>query len=387
MVKFLNYFANYNAGTYKMRKQYIIFGFVIIIILMCSYCLSELQNGQAEQSPVRYMRPVPTVEVQARNRTEIRIFPGKVRASRRVKLAFSVSGLIMEINALEGYEVKKGAVLARLDPRDFQNTFDVAKARYVKAHLAFKRIDALRSKNIACDSEYEKIKAEYDIALAEFNMRKKALADTVLLAPFDGVVANRFVENYEHINAKEPILSFQDISVTEVVIQVPENIIMRGGGVENLKKIQVCFGSGNKCGFAASLRESCICSDSVTGTFDAVVVLKKRPKMKILPGMTAIVLVETSAYYGNINQSGSRIIIPPEAVFHESNGKSFVWIIPPAGGKVRKRSIETGSLRNEGIEVISGIKTGEHVATAGLHSLHEDVYARPMNRGKDGLDG
>jgi RND family efflux transporter MFP subunit len=368
-----------------MKKRYIILSVGVAVAFSGFCCLSKLNSGKEMNASPQAARPVPTMVARPFNKTETRIFPGKVRANRRVKLAFTVSGLITELNALEGQSVEKGEVLARLDARDFQHALNIAKARYAETRQAFKRVSGLREKNIVSVSEYEKVKAEYDIAEVELRMRIKALKDTVLIAPFDGVVADRFVENHEHVNAKEPVLSFQDISVTEVVIQAPERIIMCGGA-ENLKKIQVSFGAGKKHIFDASLRESCICSDSVTGTFDAAIVLKERPEMRILPGMTATVLVETSAFHDAANVP-SRIMLPAEAVFSEPDGNSYVWIIKPDGGKPHKRRIKIGSMRNEGVEIISGLNAGEHVAVSGIHSLREDLEARPMKKGKDGLDG
>ena len=368
-----------------MKKiLYLSLGTIIFIAGFC--CFSKLKKCKDTLVPLSSARPIPTVTARLFNKTETLVFPGKVRASRRVKLAFSVSGLITEINALEGQNVKEGEVLARLDPRDFQNAFQAGKAKYAEARQAFRRIQSLRMKNVVCASEYERAQAEYNIAQAELQVRKKALQDTVLYAPFDGVVADRYVENHEHIRDKEPVLSFQDISVIEVVIQVPERII-RCGGAENLKKIQVCFEADKKCCFTASLRESCICSDSMTGAFDAVVVLKELPEMKILPGMTAAVQVEISGTPDNGKRSASGVLLPVEAVFSEADGKSYAWIIKAEGGKAEKRRIETGSLHNDGIEVISGIKSGENVAVSAIHSLREDIDARPMTPGKDGLEG
>jgi RND family efflux transporter MFP subunit len=366
-----------------MKKSYIVLSLGIIVVGSCC-CVYKLNRKKDVDIPLRLLRPVPTVVARSFNRAEIRIFPGRVRARRRVKLAFSVSGLITELNALEGQSFKKGEILSRLDPRDFQHALDIAKAKYAKSKQAFKRIKSLWEKSIVSSSEYEKAKVEYDIAQTELHIRIKAMKDTVLVAPFDGIVANRFVENHEHITKKEPILSFQDISVTEVVIQVPERIIMRGGGAENLKKIQVFFDSEKNYIFDASFRESCACSDSITGTFDAVVVLKKRPEINVLPGMTASVRVETS---DTRKQLAPSVLLPGDAVFSDSSGKSYVWIINSDGGKVQKRQIKIGSMHNEGLVIVSGVSEGENVAISGINSLREDIEVRPMSQGKDGLDG
>lgn len=67
------------------------------------------------------------------------------------------------------------------------------------------------------------------MAKAEFEIRKKALEDTVIIAPYDGVIAKRYVENSEHVKKQTPILALKDISEIEIIIQVPERLMAQGG--------------------------------------------------------------------------------------------------------------------------------------------------------------
>ena len=186
------------------------------------------------------VRPVPTERVAELPGAAHRSFPGSVRATERVDMAFSIDGLLSELNATEGTMVKKGDVLARLDDRDARNNFKAAKARYEVTKKDFQRSKSLLAKNIIPPAEHDGAKSSYDIAAAEMRIREKALGDTVLIAPFDGVVAKRYVENYQHIKAKDRILSLKDISIIDVVIQVPERLIAYGGG-KRFGTVQVRF--------------------------------------------------------------------------------------------------------------------------------------------------
>jgi RND family efflux transporter MFP subunit len=332
------------------------------------------------------IRPVPTAVAQRLNRNIIRIFPGKTRANRRVKLAFSISGLLEKLNAQEGRSVKKGEILAQLDQRDYQQKLEVARAKYLEERNAFKRCKVLWQKRVISKSSYETALAECNIAKAELLMCQKALKDTVLKAPFDGTIARRYVENYEHIKDKTPVLLLQDISRVEVVIQVPERLIAQVG-VGGLNKIQVHFDVENYCWLDASVRESSIQSNSSSRTYDVVVSLIAPRNLKILPGMTASVKFETLDQQEVSGDNKNMALVPNEAVWSNGNGKSYVWAISPKGGLPQKKLVTLGELRNDGIEIISGICPGEHVATAGIHKLQENAPVRSMTKGKWGLDG
>ena len=329
------------------------------------------------------MRPVPAVTARCSKNCNIRTFPGKTRANKRVKLGFSVPGKLTELNAQEGRTVKKGEILARLDQRDYKQQLEVAKATYNEEKKSFERIRILWKKKVVSSQKYDSALAQYNIAKAELIMRHKAYEDTVLKAPFDGVIARRFAENHEHIKDKSPILLLQDISRIEVVIQVPERL-MAEFGVYGLKKIQVHFDVENYCWLDASIRELSIQSDTSSRTYDVIVSLSPPKGLKILPGMTASVKFETIPHNEKLRDI---TLIPIEAVWSDSNNKSYVWVIPDKGGLPQKTQVTLGKMRNDGIEILSGLTPGKTVAVSGIHSLRENAPVRAMSKCKWGLDG
>ncbi|MGD8452568.1 MAG: efflux RND transporter periplasmic adaptor subunit [Phycisphaerae bacterium] len=331
-------------------------------------------------------RPVPTAVVRRLSGDRVYTFPGTVRATRRVQLAFSVAGLLVELHAQEGLKLRQGEVLARLDPRDYQHARDAAAARYADSKQDFRRLKALRDQKAAAEAEYDEAEAAHAVAEAELRVCEKALDDTVLLAPFDGIVARRYVENYEHVAAKQPVLSFQDISVLEVVVAVPERLIARGG-VAALGELHVRFDADEERWLDADIREFSVQSDPVTRTFDVVVGLTPPANMEVLPGMTATVRARTPGDVGECDAGAQRALVPVEAIVRGPDGASYVWVIEPAGGTPYRQSVELGILHEDGVEIVGGLRPGQHVAVAGLHTLREDMHARPMAEGGEGLDG
>ncbi len=344
-------------------------------------------NSEKESSPLpAVVRPVPTALVHRLSAADIRTFPGTVRANRRVDLAFSVSGLLKELNAQEGRCLRRGDVLAKLDPRDFQYAAEVAGAKYSDAVSAFERVRSLHEKGVLPQADYDKAKAAHDAAKAELRIREKALEDCVLLAPFDGLVAKRYVENHEHVDTGRPVVSFQDISLIEVVIQEPERLIARTGR-PGLRNVKVRFDADENRWFDASVLESRAQSDSVTGTYDVVVGLTPPDDLRVLPGMTATVMAETGNPVEASPSTTRATVAPAEAVWNGSDGKSYVWIVQPDGGALVKRQVEVGAYCEDGIEILSGLEPGDRVATAGVHKLRENMLVRPIREGREGLDG
>ncbi len=335
-------------------------------------------------------RPVPTAQVFLFKETRQLSFPGTVQAHSRVELAFNVDGQLVESNIVEGAPFKKGEVLARLDQRDFQHSYDAALAKTRRLEKEYDRVKKLHDQKVISQAEYDVAKSNHDVAQAELRIRKKAIQDTVLHAPFDGVVAKRYAQNFQHIKAKDSILSFKDISLIDVVIQVPERL-MATTAPGAAKDITVIFEADREKAYQGNLKEHSMQSDPVSRTYDTVIGVNLPEAMNIFPGMTATVNIKILKKYSeNPYTTGSTsiggFIVPVEAVFR-SDGNVYCWIIQKKGGKPEKRRVEIGEMCNEGILIRQGLAKGEHVAIAGLHVLHEELNVRPANDNWEGLDG
>lgn len=331
-------------------------------------------------------RPIPTALVEAPLGAKVRSFPGTVKAKNNVELAFSVDGLLVTLNARESRRVKKGEVLARLDERDFRNAHDAAKANYLRANSDYKRVATLHKKNVVSQSEFDTAKAAVDVARAEFEIRKKAIEDTTIVAPFDGVVAARYVENSEHVKKFTSILALKDISEIEVVFQVPERL-MAQSGVQKFRSIEAKFDIDNQQWYPCKVKEYSVQADPITRTYEVTVSLKVPDELKVLPGMTSTVRVSRDVETHSDHLGPVLGIIPVEAVFTDSSGKSYIWKIPDINGAPEKIEVSLGNMHDGTVEIISGLEPGERIATAGIHSLSETMNVRPMVAGAEGLDG
>lgn len=371
----------------KKRKNVLLVLVVLMAIGMFTWkdSLSTIMSGEEVEAveQLKALRPVPTALVQVVSAVESRAFPGSVRASRRVEIGFSVAGLLEGLNVLEGKTVSKGEVLARLDPRDFQHAMDASLASYNDAQRAYERAKNLHQRKVISKAKYDTARTVYEVAGADLKLKRKALADTVLYAPFDGVVAKRYVENYEHIKERTPVLAFKDLSMIEVVAKVPERLIANGG-VEQFDAIAVKFDANQDLWFPAVIREFSVQSDPATRTYEVVVTMSPPESLEILPGMTATVRLESTLETPGL---ASKFRVPVESLVGGNDGTSYVWVIPARGGNPRKTEVVVGPMTNKGVVILEGLSGKEQVATAAVHTLVEEMQVRPAAEGKEGLDG
>jgi len=95
--------------------------------------------GEKPVKTEEVVRPVKIMTVGSEDDSSGRKFPGSVRASQRVDLAFNVSGTLAELPISEGNDVKKGDLLARLDRRDFKSNLASANAKHKNAKADYNR--------------------------------------------------------------------------------------------------------------------------------------------------------------------------------------------------------------------------------------------------------
>lgn len=352
--------------------------FSIGLTSFVSFCLIGCSEKPQEVKQV--IRPVKTMIVGGASRDFERIFTASVRASDRVELAFQVPGKLMELPVKKGQKVEQDDLIGRLDPRDYQSNLQSAQAQYDKALANYKRGDELVKKGFISRTDYDRLIARRDVTAAELDKAKKALDDTSLKAPFDGVVAQRFVENFTEVRAKQEIVSLQDSSLLELVVYIPEHIVamMRQDGPARAK-IFAEFDAIPGEQFPLTIKEFSTQADAKTQTFEYVLTMPRPEGRNILPGMTANVRAKGT----EIDESKipASFTIPAIAVFADKESQAHVWIIRQPDNTAHARQVTTGQLSGtDQIEILAGIESGEMIAIAGVSQLREGMQVRPVDR-------
>ena len=152
-----------------------------------------------------------------------REFPGKLIPAEQSKLAFEIPGKINSINVDIGDEVILGEELAALDGRESLAQLNQSKAKYELASQVLARYQDLRANGHISIQDLDKAQSDQIVAKSQYDFYKVKYEQTRLLAPFNGVIQNRFLDTGSVINAGIHVLEILGSSNVEARISIPSN--------------------------------------------------------------------------------------------------------------------------------------------------------------------
>ncbi len=356
-----------------------------LILVACVSAIAACGEQPVKEEPV--VRPVKIRVIEGDGAARTRELPGTIRAAQHADMGFEVSGRITEFLVKEGQQVAKGDVLARLDARDYQANLDQVNASLRKAQSDLSRSERIYQEDPGAisTSKIDSDRKAVEVAQAQVAKEQKAVDDTELRAPFDGLVARRLVEDYENIQAKQAVLVLQDISSLEIEVGVPERDVARKSASRDSSELtrrvepRVQISSVPGRSFPARVKEFATTADPTTRTFQVRLIFEPPENANILPGMTARVTY-------NVASDGA-IRLPSHAAFSDPEGAPHVWLVDPATMKVKRQPIKLGGLVGGEVEIVQGLEAGNQVAISGVSQLREGMQVRRYQSRTDAGQG
>jgi RND family efflux transporter MFP subunit len=422
-----------------MDKRVILFGslaFGLLLFLFTSGCEKEVATVE------KLVRPVKALKVADVDTFQGIKYNGIAAATREVDLSFRVGGPMIARPGNVGDEVKKGQIVALIDPRDYEVRLRTAEAQLsrVKATLqamrkarpedisrAQAKVNSAQSQVTLAMSEYNRImrikkrdpgavsgsmvdravsnrdtaqaslrsaneelritkvgarkedilakEAEIQSLISEVDARKDQLSYTYLKTPFDGIITKTYVEAFEDVLPKFPVVRILDPAKIEMWVDVPENLISLAPYVD---KVWVRFDALG-VEVPAEVKEVGSEASQTTRTFPVNLIMDQPKGAKILPGMAGV-----ARYTLKLPQDAraSEFLIPVTAVFTDpEKEKSYVWLIDESAMTVTRHEIIPGKLTGRGLKV-QGIQPGQWIAVAGVELLREGQKVTMLEYGK-----
>lgn len=288
-------------------------------------------------------------------------YPGKILAASDVKLAFRVAGPILKFYAKEGEFVRKGQLLARLDPRDYQWQFDATAAEYKQVKAESDRIVELYNRHSVSPNDYDKAVAGLKRITALYNVHRNALEDTRLKAPFDGYIQKTYFDAYEIVNQGLPVLSMIDNDNFEVNIDIPSSDYVRRSSFVKFSCVADVYpGQEFPLEFLEINQKA-----NYNQLFKVRFRLKQDKGLKLAAGMSVSVTIRYTP-------SSEELSILPVSALFERDKQSFVWLYDDTNSVVRMQPVEVTQVLKDGEAVVkSGLRHGQVIIVAGVNSLRE----------------
>ena len=365
----------------RPRLIYISFFVIIISTLILPGC-----DKPSDPELKKKVRPVKLMKLDNMSGSSVTLeYPGYVDALRSVELGFEVGGQIIRLPITEGQEVKKGDLLARLDPREFKATRDAAASHLRAMSAANSRAKRIFDQKAGSQAEVDEALRNYQVAKERLRTAQKELDDTYLKAPFSGQIAQIPPDNFQNIRAKEPVLLLQDLSILEVNVSVPEQDVVfspPGLTIEERSRllrpeIEVSTVPGQR--FPAKYKKITTSADPDTRTYLATFSFVNPTHKFILPGMTAKVILHLSPE--KLKDTGvSGFLIPAVATAIDDQLNPYVWLVDPDTMQVSRMQVELGPITGKEVQVLNGLKHGDLIAISGAHSLREGIQVRSISK-------
>ncbi len=342
-------------NKFKFIKLSQIAAFVAVLAVVgFSASLLSCSNakGQGEKEVASASVLVEVLKAEKSVREAKRRFSGYSHPWDSNGIGFLVAGRITSVNVHEGQYVKRGQLLATIDPEDYKLVEELARTQRTAIEPNFERVDKLVGVNALPQSELDKIKGQYNAAKTQEIQAKRQVHYTRLYAPVNGVVHEVRTSVGQVIGqglAAIVLLQLDTLKVKFGITQTDLDMFEQG------QEMQIDF-PGVMDDIAAEVWHIDYVADSLTRTYNVIFEVDNK-EHKLRPSMLA--------HLDLIEQSYEGFFVPINALMHNKTGKFIVYTVDLQSKIVKEVLVQKGKRFDEMIEISSGLSGGEQVVVMG----------------------
>jgi RND family efflux transporter MFP subunit len=356
---------------------------ILLVIAFIAYrYVSSLLNKKEEVK-------LTTVSLQSGSySTAVLNASGYVVAQRKAAVASKGTGRLVYLGVVEGDQVKKDQIIARLEDNDIKAQLDQAKAnlKLAEADLKdaenfYKRQKELFSKNLISQQEYETAEARYNRTLATIDLAKAqviaaevAMENTLIRSPFDGTVLTKNADVGEivspfgaSINSRAAVVTMADMKSLQVEADVSESNIEKILLNQESEIVLDAYPEKSYPGFVAKIVPT---ADRSKATVLVKVGFKDYDN-RVLPEMSAKVTFLTLRSDKDEDKEKPILSVPSSSVVTRK-GRTVVFKVED--NKAVELQVQVGRKFGENVEIISGLDAGDSI----IEKLTEKI--------KDGIE-
>ena len=360
-------------------------------VTMCMMTIVIFLLSACEAPPVveKRLRPVRFISAEFSGAEQRLSFSGTSHADLESNMSFKVSGTIAEKRIKVGDSIKKGDVLFKLDPIDYQVNVQQTEAsltssranernaiaHYDRLRLLYENNNASLNNLDSAKANAESSSANVRLVLKQLESAKNQLSYTQLRAPADCDVAETSFRVNENVGIGQQVAKLNCGDGIQVTVLVPEMYITQ---VNVGDSVNVRFSAIDGDVFLAHITEVSVSSDTAS-TYPVKATLSRK-EGRIRAGMAANVM------FNFVNNSQEQLIyVPSHAVAEDVDGR-FVYLVnnvEQGVGTIYRQAVTVGKLHSRGMQILSGVKQGDSVVTAGVSFLsHGQRVKMPLDNAK-----
>jgi RND family efflux transporter MFP subunit len=315
-------------------------------MLLITACGSRDEAGPPATQGAPAAIKAAITEVRAAQFPVVVEVTGQITAASQATLSAKVQGTVQELRVREGETVRKGQALVVLDSRDLRANLARAEAEYdnARAHLA--RMQRLYQQESVAKQELDNATRAYKVAAAGRRAAEAHLSDTVITAPFDGVVTEKRIEVGELAAPGRPVLKLEDPRRLRLEATVSEGDVKAVAVGDKVAVVVDALGDRPLTGTVAQVLPA---GDPATHTFVVKVDLPPAPGLK-------------SGMFGRmrLDKGVSQTLAVPEPALIERGQLTGVYVVGD-DQVVHLRWVKVGRTSGGHVEVLSGVNAGERI--------------------------
>ncbi len=328
--------------------------------------LSGCGNSEGEDQPPEFAVNVIVVESKLKPVSDKINLVATLAPNERVEIQNLISGVVTVIHFKEGERVEAGDLIFELDTQKLRARVAEAEGTFELAEINRERYIKLLESNTVSQQEFDQAMSRYSVLSATLALRRRQLDDSILRAPFSGVVGYRRVSPGQFIQQGETITTLVDTNPIKADFQVPERFL---GELRINQEINITVPaypmekfSGNVYFIAPEVAQETR-TVFVRATID-------NTSERLKPGM-----------FGNLElvlQVKEKALVIPESALITQGNKIQVMVVG-SDNTVQVNYVTTG-LRLEGeVEITDGLNIGERVITEGHQKVESGSKVNPLS--------
>lgn len=335
-----------------MKKNY--------FVTICLLCITLIGCKDSEKG-IHQVEPV-TVKVMKVNSSvhnaNVR-YSGTVQEEKGSSLSFPLMGSVNSVHVELGSRVRQGQLLATLDEVSMKNAYQMAKAGLEQAEDAYRRMKELHEKGSLADIKWVEIQSKLQQAQSMETVARKNLQDCKLYAPFDGVIAEKDLEEGQNAVPGVQVMKIVSDERLKVRISVPETEITKiAKGQKAVIDAPVLKGIKVE----GVVTEKGIQANPLSRSYEVNIGIRTN-NTGLLPGMVTEVWLQDT-------DKSEAFVLPADVIQLDESNSYFVWV-KDVKGKASKRVITCGQFTATGVRVVSGLHDGDEVIIEGQQKVCE----------------